>query len=169
MSFCRWADGCHNKYKCWLVMHGREDACPGEWKSFREDTCSSFDLQGLRVNIPTEHAGVFCLLSFSFRTTLSPLSKQLKYDGSHLSQSSSRMWSWTFQSAHSQDFHHICWEKMLSSVMLRWIGCKPGVPEDHPCHPMGTFCLRREQSQETEQGLHDGVEDLDPALSEGAF
>ena len=34
-----------------------------------------------------------------------------------------------------------------SAVMVRWVGCKPGAPEDHPCHLTGTLCLRMMPTQ----------------------
>lgn len=53
-------------------------------KGFTEGACSLFDLRDLQVNLPTEHSGVFCLSSFSWRTTPFPLSKQGKEDEPHV-------------------------------------------------------------------------------------
>lgn len=159
LSMGRWVS---QQYKCWLLMRGREDACPGEWKGFREDTCSSPGLQGLWVNIPMNMLGFSvcsaspseppCLLSPSNSNRKDPISPD-QVQGCDLGPSNQLTVKTSITSVGKRCSLLWCWDGQ--DVSLGFLRTIPAIPWGHSAWER---CQqRREQSQETEQGLDDEV------------
>lgn len=145
MSFCQWADGYHKgKSVGWWCMEGKKHTQESErllekipvvhliFKVFR----LIFLQNMLGFCLPSFSSGSPLLLSPSNSNRTDPISPD-QVQGCDLGPSNQIM---------TRTFTRSTGKKILS-FSCHGEGCKPGAPEDHPCHLTGTLCLRMMPAQ----------------------